>query len=548
MNTKIYTFFIIVNLLISGCTEKKDSRKTPFIWEGANLYFLLTDRFYDGDKSNNINYSRNEETGVLRGFEGGDIRGIIQKIDDGYFRNLGINAIWFTPVVEQIHGNVDEGTGVSYGFHGYWAKDWTALDPNFGSNDDLKELIKKAHNQGIRIVMDVVINHTGPVTPIDEQWPDQWVRTSPKCEFNSYQTTVECTLVENLPDIKTESDEEVTIPDYLITKWKKEGRYNQEMEELDEFFIRTGYPRAPRYYIIKWLTDYIAEFGIDAFRADTVKHLEESVWNEFKIECEYAFDLWKNNNPSLVLDKNNFFLLGEVYNFNVSNAKVFDFGDKTVNYYDHGFDAMINFEFKSDANQGYEFIFSKYSNILNNEIPNSSVLNYLTSHDDGSPFDKNRTRPYETATKMLLSPGISQIYYGDETARPLIIDGAKGDATLRSFMNWSDLEKNDEIKKLNKHWQKLGKFRKNHPAIGAGVHQMILDNPYVFSRSLITDDFSDNVIIGLDLVKGKKEIPVSSKFKNGDLLLDKYSNQQVKVENGFVVFNSPNTIVLLELF
>ena len=184
---------------------------------------------------------------------------------------------------------------------------------------------------------------------------------------------------------------------------------------------------------------------------------------------------------------------------------------------------------------------------MNNEIPNSSILNYLTSHDDGSPFDKNRTRPYETATKMLLSPGISQIYYGDETSRSLIIDGAQGDSTLRSFMNWSDLEKNDEIKKLNKHWQKLGKFRKNHPAIGAGAHQMILENPYVFSRSLITDNFSDNVIIGLDLVKGEKEIPVSSKFKNGDLLLDKYSNQQVKVENGFVVINSPNTIVLLEL-
>ena len=66
----------------------------------------------------------------LRGFEGGDIKGITQKIKEGYFTDLGINAIWMTPIVEQIHGGTDEGTGVTYGFHGYWAKDWTKIDPN----------------------------------------------------------------------------------------------------------------------------------------------------------------------------------------------------------------------------------------------------------------------------------------------------------------------------------------------------------------------------------------------------------------------------------
>jgi alpha-amylase len=69
----------------------------------------------------------------LRGFEGGDLRGITDKINEGYFSDLGINAIWFTPIVEQVHGFVDEGTGKTYGYHGYWAKDWTAIDPNFGT-------------------------------------------------------------------------------------------------------------------------------------------------------------------------------------------------------------------------------------------------------------------------------------------------------------------------------------------------------------------------------------------------------------------------------
>ncbi len=135
--------------------------ESPFDWGGANLYFLLTDRFNNGDPSNDINFERTGKTAKLRGFEGGDIKGITQKIEEGYFSDLGINAIWMTPIVEQIHGGTDEGTGITYGFHGYWAKDWTVLDPNFGTKEDLHELVEAAHKKGIRIVLDAVINHTG---------------------------------------------------------------------------------------------------------------------------------------------------------------------------------------------------------------------------------------------------------------------------------------------------------------------------------------------------------------------------------------------------
>jgi alpha-amylase len=76
------------------------------VWEAANVYFLLTDRFNNADPSNDVNFERTEETAVLRGFEGGDLKGITQKINEGYFTDLGINAIWMTPVVEQIHGAI----------------------------------------------------------------------------------------------------------------------------------------------------------------------------------------------------------------------------------------------------------------------------------------------------------------------------------------------------------------------------------------------------------------------------------------------------------
>ncbi|WP_299521200.1 alpha-amylase family glycosyl hydrolase [Winogradskyella sp.] len=528
--------------------EPTSSVDAPFIWEGANLYFLLTDRFNNGDTSNDVNFDRTKKTGRLRGFEGGDLKGITQKIKEGYFTDLGINAIWMTPIVEQIHGGTDEGTGVTYGFHGYWAKDWTNIDPNYGTKEDLHELVKEAHAKGIRIVLDAVINHTGPVTEKDTVWPKEWVRTDRQCAYDNYENTITCTLVANLPDIRTESNDNVELPPQLVEKWKAEGRYEQEVKELDEFFERTGHPRAPRFYIMKWLTDYITEFGIDGYRVDTVKHTEEYVWQEFKKECDNAFAEFKKNNPEKVIDDNNFYLVGEVYNYGISGGQIFDFGDKKVNYFDPpSFQSLINFEFKWNAKEmDYEDMFKKYRKHLSTDLKDYGTLNYLSSHDDGSPFDASRKKPFETANKLLLSPGTSQVYYGDESVRSLVIDGTEGDATLRSFMNWDDIESNTKTKEVLTHWQKLGRFRAKHPAVGAGVHQMITQKPYVFYRSLQKGDFKDFVVIGLDFEKGKKTLDVSKVFKDGDIIYDAYSKSSAEVKEGTITIDSDFDIVLLE--
>ena len=549
-------FIILPILFYSNCDQKgkkeiqqDEFEKVPFLWENASIYFLLTDRFYNGDPENDVNFERTKETAVLRGFEGGDIRGITQKIEDGYFTDLGINAIWFTPIVEQIHGNVDEGSGSTYGYHGYWTKDWTALDPNFGNEEDLAELAETAHNHGIRIVLDVVVNHTGPVTVKDSVW-GEWVRTEPKCTYQDYKTTVECTLVENLPDIKTDSDLEVELPDFLVEKWKREGRFDKELAELDAFFERTGYPRAPRFYIMKWITDYIRKYGVDAFRVDTAKHTEASIWLELYQEAVLAFNDWKSSNSEKVLDENDFFMFGEVYNYKISSARYFDYGDRQVDFFDHGFQSLINFEFKSDANTEYETIFSKYDNILHNGLKGKSVINYLSSHDDGVPFDKERTQAFESGTKLMLCPGSPQIYYGDETSRSLVIDGTIGDATLRSFMNWEELESGASrgghtVQEVLEHWQKLGKFRASHPSVGAGKHLMQSERPYIFTRSLNRGDYHDQVLVGLDLEPDEKTIDVSGVFDNNATVKDYYSDQTLSVSNEKVIIDSPYDIVLL---
>ncbi|MCK6690812.1 MAG: alpha-amylase [Thermoanaerobaculia bacterium] len=541
-------------LLLLSCAGPKGTQsgagKTPFLWQNANLYFLLTDRFYNGDPANDVNFGRTATPAKLRGFMGGDIKGITQKIEEGYFDRLGVTAIWFTPVVEQIHDKVDEGTGATYGFHGYWAKDWTRLDPNFGTEAELAELVDKAHQRGIRVVFDVVINHTGPATEQDPVWPSEWVRTSPQCTYRGYESTIECTLVKNLPDIKTESNSPVDLPPALLDKWKKEGRLEKELAELDAFFKRTGYPRAPRFYIIKWLTDYVRRHGIDGYRCDTAKHVEESVWAELLKEAEKAFADWKKAHPDKVLDNNPFYMVGEVYGYNISGGHLFDFGDRKVDFFSQGFNHLINFEFKGDAQKAYEPIFSKYSSLLNSQLAGKGVLNYISSHDDGGPFDKERQKPFEAGTKLLLCPGAAQTYYGDETARPLIIPGTEGDATLRSFMNWDELNGNStrngyRVTEVLEHWQKLGRFRKAHPAVGAGVHTMISASPYVFKREYRSKKFTDIVVAGLDLAKGKKEINVRGVFADGTTLQDYYSGQTLTVSGGKATVNSPFGIVLL---
>ena len=549
---KLFVILFVITLGLSlptSCKKAVEEKEKPFLWENANVYFLLTDRFNNADKSNDVNFGRTEKTADLRGFEGGDLKGIIAKIKDGYFTKLGIDAIWLSPVFEQIHGLVDEGTGATYGYHAYWTKDWTNIEPNFGTFEILKELVDVAHKNGLRIVMDVIINHTGPVTDKDPQWDDNWVRTSPKCQYKDYLTTIRGPLVDNLPDIRTDSNEEVELPKPLVEKWKKEGRYEQEKKELDEFFKITGLPRAPRFYIMKWLVDYIKELGVDAFRVDTTKHTEEYVWLELWKLASKAFENWKTQNPDKKIDDTPFYMVGEVYGYNVANDQLYNFGDSIVNYYDHGFKGLINFGFKDDVNKSYEELFSYYSSKVNSPLKGKAVMNYISSHDDSHAFDRKRERLFEGATKLLLCPGSSQVYYGNETARDMNVK-ANGDASLRSFMNWSELRDNKsvngvKVQDLYKHYQKLGKFRSNNVAIGAGVHKMITEKPYVFSRVYNGDSYTNKVVVALDAGIGEKTVSVGKIFADGIKLKDYYSGKTVTVKGGKVKINTKFGFLLL---
>jgi alpha-amylase len=465
---------------------------------------------------------------------------VLRRIEAGYFDSLGVTAIWMTPFVEQIHGSVDEGTGRTYGFHGYWTRDWTAVDPAFGTVDDLRAVVQAAHRRGIRVLMDAVLNHTGPVTPEDPAWPADWVRSSPNCTYKGYVTTVTCKLVETLPDVLTERDEPVELPPGLVEKWRSEGRLEQEQAELDAFFRRTGYPRAPRFYLIKWLTDWVRDVGLDGYRVDTAKHIEEGVSAELQREAELAFEDWKRAHPTEAVDGLSFYMMGEVYGYEAGHGRQYNFGDRTVDFFAHGYDGLINFGFKRDAAGSLDSLFTRYATALHGALRGVAILNYLSSHDDSAPYDPKRQDPFGAATRLLLSPGGAQIYYGDELARPLRVPGAEGDANLRSFMNWNDLERADGRAVLE-HWRKLGRFRRAHPAVGAGVHRTHLTEPYIWSRSL----GQDLVLVAMDMQKGDKRVPTFGVFPDGVEVIDAYSGVTAKVRNATVSLATPWGLVLL---
>jgi alpha-amylase len=548
---------LAASLLGLGCTAAPSRQaRTPAsatatapalaqAWNSGTVYFLLIDRFANGDSTNDHAAGRAHDGALLRNFEGGDLAGVLQRLEAGYFDSLGVTAIWLTPFVEQIHGGVDEGTGRTYGFHGYWTRDWTAVDPAFGTRDDLKRLVDAAHRRRIRVLMDAVINHPGPVTPSDPAWPADWVRATPQCSYKSYATTVDCTLVPTLPDVRTDRDSAVDLPPALLEKWAAEGRKDAEVASLDAWFRRTGHPRAPRFYLIKWLTDWVRQYGFDGYRIDTAKHFEEGVSAALKAEAAAAYEEWKSAHPSEAVDALPFYTVGEVYGWDVTQGRNYDFGDRKVDFYAYGYDGLINFGFKWQAKGSLDSLFTGYSAILHGgALDGVTFLSYASSHDDGGPLDRDRTDPFGVGTKLLLAPGTVQIYYGDEIARPLLIEGAEGDANLRSNMPWESLNRPATVQLLT-HWRLLGRFRREHPAVGAGVHKTLQPAPLIFSRTLEGDGRSDRVLVALDQKAGTRMVPVFGLFPEGARVRDGYSGSVGTVTGDYVRLSGGGSTILL---
>ncbi|MDY4766801.1 MAG: alpha-amylase family glycosyl hydrolase [Treponema sp.] len=577
---------------VSATYTTKLLKEDPFTWDNVNAYFVLTDRFYNGDTTNDHSYFR--QNGLsgdenVATFHGGDLAGLTQKLD--YFDKLGVNAIWITAPYEQAHGWVGGKNGAfpHYAFHGYYTLDWSSMDQNMGTVEELRTFVNACHSKGIRVIMDIVMNHVGynntqdmvtfehgytehedgwlekalnPKTGKtewyandtvkwdndlwDNSWFGPWIRSFGYASGSEYGGSCG-----GLPDVKTELTTSVGIAPVHNKKWNsvdtaeyKASYYNPSVADTDWLSTngnyRTDMKVAPADYQVAWLSAWVREVGIDGFRCDTAKHVEPFRWGQLKKACSAALEAWRSDSTKSKLYNGvdtgaadwdeSFWMTGECFGWTSTEGQ----GDY---YTTGGFDSMINFSFNGSQGSGVssnypsESTWSSYININKNQDSDNNgnrnnVLTYLSSHDTKLCRPSNAI---EQGTMFTLLPGGIQIYYGDESSRPQAYLGC-GDTDMmtRGDMNWTEIE--GSKKAQDAHWGKVGNFRKYNPAVGAGVGSGT-------KRTYSGAAGENKVAIGID----GTSVDVSGLFADGTTVYNWYDGTSAKVSGGKVTFAGGTT-------
>lgn len=546
-------------LILYGLSAAIASEDNNFNWGKATVYFVITDRFCNGDTTNDVNYGRIVDYGSERlnaaTFHGGDFKGLLQKAKDGYFKDLGVDVVWMTDVYEQIHGWMSGSGPVNdfphYGYHGYYPLDYTQIDKNYGTVEELRELVDTLHAQGIRVMLGANLNDPGYPTLLDavqygfadtglderqaathikewsfdkffenrlnwNGWYDRgWIRMPDEGWDES--DPLEATLF-GMPDFKDESDVPVKIPPFLKRKWKMEGRNNDPWVNPSSRPLRKDHAWSPMQYVIAWIASWVEEFGIDGFRCDIVENVHINRWKELNDACNAALETWRKHHPESPASgwTDRFYMTGD---FDMAGI------DFKKEYAEAGFSSMVNFYFPKHGDlDGIVYTWQAYSDSIAAH-PGWHPFNYL---NNSYHRDADMDNMIDCATTFLLAPGVAQIFYGDETGRKLSDArlNVDSDQAFRSDMDWDDIN----MAQLE-HFQRLGNIRKAHQAIGIGK-QITID-----THTCIRQADNDMVLIRLAPVVNQP-IKVSGYFSEGDKLTELYTGQTAKVENGTITFPS----------
>jgi glycosidase len=281
-----FVYSLVVALLLVAQSRGQD------LWQGQNIYQIVTDRFFNGDVAND-NADGNYYGAAGQSVHGGDFKGIEQKLD--YLKALGVTAIWISPVV--LNGNGD--------YHGYAGRDFYQVDPHFGSLADLKHLIDTAHAKGLLVIDDVVVNHGAQLlNSNDGGYPN--FRTSP-----AYHLFYRDNAKQYAPPFDPASGQSLAAlfhTNGFIQNFSDPTQVELgSLQGLDDFRTESAYLQTQMANIYKFWMDQ----GFDAFRVDTVKHVDFSFWQNWCPQIhQHGVDLGKPG----------FFMFGEVYDG--SEAKV----------------------------------------------------------------------------------------------------------------------------------------------------------------------------------------------------------------------------------
>ncbi len=482
-----------------------------FRWQDAVMYYAFTDRFADGDKSNDHPVD-NPNVAPPANYHGGDLRGIRDKIDNGYFESLGVNTVWVAPLnrnPDKAYQESPEPHRWYTGYHGYWPVSSTELDPHTGTAKDLQALVDDAHAHGMKVIADLVLHHVHEEHPWWKQHRD-WFGTL------------------DLPNGKKNLrlwDEQ------QFTTW-----FEPYLPSFD--FSKDAPVRALIDNSIWWANTY----KLDGFRLDAVKHILPSFWWKFRAALRDGVDRHRDS-P--------IYLVGETFK---DRAGIMSFVGP--NMLDGQFDFPLYDQIKetfgqssgdmralddslaaSEKSYGKETLMSplignhdkgRFMAYADGELPAGEGVKEeeVGWKTPPSVHDPANFAKIELAQAFLMSiDGVPMIYYGDEIG----MTGA-GDPDNRRDMRFGDEVSADE-KRVLENFKKLGAIRRTHPALRNGSRRTLQcdHDVYAFVRAYLDDRVV--VIFNRGKTEAKIDIDVSPEMTDGDYV-EQVSGEKVKIAGG----------------
>ena len=480
-------------------TDRVKENKKDFDWDEAVVYFMMTDRFFDGNKSNNTASGADtygENPGL---YHGGDFAGVTAKLK--YLQDLGVNTIWITPIVENIKGVAvtDEGSeDVPYNaaYHGYWASDFTKLNPTLGTTEEFKTMISEAHKRGMRIMVDIVVNHAG------------------------YGT-------------------ESTFADMLRDKNVSEGDIKSWQSGLPDFATENADVRAK---LVEWQTAWMKDYGVDYFRVDTVKHVDSTTWaalknsttkvnSSFKMIGEYFGAGYASNGSSLGTGQ-------------MDADLDFDFNDQATSFVSGNISSVEKF-------------LSARNSALNNTYMTGQ---FLSSHDEdgfkaalmnGKKYteDEATSAALVAATLQLTAKGIPVIYYGEEVGLSGLNDYPY--QTNRYDMDFS-LATEDNV--TYQHYKNLLSIRNAYTDVFTRGSRNVVASSDEEGYDVVSRTYGGTTLyVGMNIKDAAKEVKVPVNANAGDTVKNLYDGKTYTVSSDKTVTVSipaakdGGTIILAEV-
>ena len=472
-------------------TERKKSAG-DFDWDEAVIYFAVTDRFFDGDAENNNAYGVGDYNIGEKGgssYHGGDFAGLNQKLD--YLKDLGVNTIWITPIVENItedqHDNKTD--TATYGYHGYWASDFTKLNKHLGTEQQFKALLDAAHSKGMKIMVDVVLNHAGYGT---EKY------------FNSILTDADGNSISMIRD----SNNTISGDD----------KYDS-LSDLPDFVTEN---KAVTDQLVTWQTEWMSKYSIDYYRVDTVKHVETTTWEAFK--------------NSLTKVNPDFKMIGEYSGAGYAN-NAGELGTGSM-------DALLDFDFNDFAQKfvtgdisGVESSLQKRNGAINNT---ATMGSFLSSHDEDTLQYKlvNESKISEeeaynlmkvAATLQITAKGQPVLYYGEEIGQ----GGANNWPlqTNRRDFDWTELEKQKaDSNSIYNHYKTMLAIRNAYTDVFARGNRSTVAVSDADGYEVISRSYGNNTLyVGMNVKEAEKEVVIPVAESAGTVLKNLYDGKTYTV-------------------